>query len=36
MEQSNDIVIIHRSQGAVAILKRLKMLRDEINGETKK
>ena len=36
MEQSDDIIIIHRSQGAVAILKRLKMLRDEVNGEEKK
>jgi hypothetical protein len=36
MEQSDDIIIIHRSQGAVAILKRLKMLREEVNGEEKK
>jgi hypothetical protein len=32
MEQSNDIIVIHRAQGAVAILKRLKLLRDEVNG----
>ena len=36
MEQSDDIIIIHRSQGAVAILKRLKMLREEVNGEEKR
>ena len=32
MEQSNDMVTVHRSQGAVATLKRLKLLRDEVNG----
>jgi len=35
MEQSDDTITIHRSQGAVAILKRLKMLREEVNGEKK-
>tara|TARA_R100000322_G_C5340526_1_gene165640 strand:- start:376 stop:480 length:105 start_codon:yes stop_codon:yes gene_type:complete len=32
MEQSNDMVTVHRSQGAVAILKKLKLLREEVNG----
>jgi len=32
MEQSNDMLTVHRSQGAVAILKRLKLLREEVNG----
>ena len=32
LEQADNNVIMHRSQGAVAILKRLKLLRDEING----
>jgi len=35
MEQSNDIITVHRSQGAVATLKRLKLLRDEVNGKEK-
>ena len=35
MEQSNDMATVHRSQGAVAILKRLKLLRDEVNGKEK-
>mgnify|MGYP003134098938 CR=1 FL=1 len=33
MEQSNDIITVHRSQGAVATLKRLKLIRDEVNGK---
>ena len=32
MEQGNDMITVHRSQGAVATLKRLKLLRDEVNG----
>jgi hypothetical protein len=32
MEQSNDVVALHRQQGAIAVLRKLKMLRDEING----
>jgi len=35
MEQSDNTITIHRSQGAVAILKRLKMLKEEVNGEKK-
>jgi len=36
LEQTDDIVLVHRSQGAVAILKRLKLLREEVNGKEKK
>jgi hypothetical protein len=32
MEQSNDTVTLYRSQGAVAIFKKLKLLREEVNG----
>jgi hypothetical protein len=32
LEQADNNVIMHRAQGAVAILKRLKLLRDEVNG----
>lgn len=32
LEQSDNIIIMHRSQGAVAALRRLKMIRDEVNG----
>jgi len=32
MEQSADAVMLHRQQGAIAVLRKLKMLRDEING----
>lgn len=32
MEQSNDTITLYRSQGAVATLKRLKLLREEVNG----
>ena len=32
LEQSDNAIIMHRSQGAVAALRRLKMIRDEING----
>jgi hypothetical protein len=33
MEQSDDSISIHRSQGYVMALKRLKLLRDEVNAE---
>mgnify|MGYP003674998355 FL=1 len=36
LEQTDDIVLVHRSQGAVAILKRLKLLREEVNGKEEK
>ena len=31
LEQSDNTTIIHRSQGAIAALRRLKILRDEVN-----
>jgi|TARA_R100000149_G_scaffold47577_1_gene19259 hypothetical protein len=33
MEQSDDSISIHRAQGYVMALKRLKLLRDEVNAE---
>jgi len=30
MEQSNDTIILHRAQGAIYQLRRLKLLRDEV------
>ena len=35
MEQTSDLVILHRSQGAIAMLKRLKQLRDAVNANGK-
>jgi hypothetical protein len=32
LEQSDNTILIHRSQGAVSALRKLKYLRDEING----
>ena len=32
LEQSNDMITLHRSQGAIATLSKLKLLRDEVNG----
>ena len=32
LEQSNDTTTLHRSQGAIATLNKLKFLRDEVNG----
>jgi hypothetical protein len=34
LEQSSDTIILHRSQGAIAALSKLKLLRDEVNGTT--
>ena len=31
MEQTQDVVALHRSQGIIAALRRLKLLRDEVN-----
>ncbi len=36
LEQSNDIITIHRAQGAIASLGKLKLLRDEVTGLDKK
>ena len=32
LEQAEDVVQIHRSQGAIQALRKLKYLRDKING----
>jgi len=32
LEQSNDPSDLFREQGAIAILKRIKLIRDEVNG----
>jgi hypothetical protein len=36
LEQTDNTVMMHRSQGAIATLRRLKLLRDEVNGEEKR
>ena len=33
MEQSEDLITLHRAQGYIMALKRLKMLRDEVNAK---
>ena len=32
LEQTDNNILMHRSQGAIASLRRLKLLRDEVNG----
>ena len=32
LEQADDNVMMYRSQGAIAALRKLKALRDEVNG----
>ncbi len=32
MEQANDVQVIFKTQGAITALRRLKYLRDEMNG----
>jgi hypothetical protein len=32
LEQADHNVVIHRSQGAIATLRKLKYLREEVNG----
>jgi hypothetical protein len=32
LEQADDNVMMYRSQGAIAVLRKLKTLRDEVNG----
>ena len=34
LEQADNAVIIHRLQGAIGALRRLKYLREEMNGST--
>jgi hypothetical protein len=36
LEQAEDTVHLHRAQGAIASLKKLKTLRDEINADQSK
>ncbi len=33
MEQADDVVVLHRSQGAIGALRRLKFLREEVLGK---
>ena len=35
LEQTSDTVLVHRQQGAIAALRKLKYLRDEVNGTEK-
>jgi hypothetical protein len=32
LEQADNAILMHRSQGAIAVLRKLKMLREEVNG----
>jgi hypothetical protein len=32
LEQSDNTILMHRSQGAIATLRKLKTIRDEVNG----
>ena len=32
LEQNTDIVHIHKAQGAIGVLRKLKQLRDEVNA----
>jgi hypothetical protein len=32
LEQATDMVAVHRAQGSIAVLRQLKLLRDEINA----
>jgi len=32
LEQTSDTPLLHRQQGAIAALRKLKYLRDEVNG----
>ena len=31
LEQSDNTILMHRSQGSIAVLRKLKQLRDEVN-----
>lgn len=33
MEQAEDITVLHRTQGAIGALRRLKFLREEVLGK---
>jgi lipase chaperone LimK len=32
LEQSTDLVVIHQTQGAIATLRKLKTLKEQVNG----
>jgi len=32
LEQADNNILMYRSQGAIAVLRKLKLLRDEVNG----
>jgi len=32
LEQSDNVIMLHRSQGAITTLRRLKLLRDSVNN----
>ena len=36
LEQTDNSILMYRSQGAIASLRRLKLLRDEVNGQFSK
>jgi len=36
LEQSNELNVVHRAQGSITTLRRLKLLRDEVIGAEKK
>tara|TARA_R100000742_G_C4252044_1_gene70276 strand:+ start:617 stop:724 length:108 start_codon:yes stop_codon:yes gene_type:complete len=33
MEQADDNIVLHRAQGAISALRRLKFLREEVLGK---
>ena len=33
LEHTDNVVMIHRSQGAIATLRRMKLLRDSVNND---
>ena len=36
LEQSNELNVVHRAQGSISTLRRLKLLREEVLGAEKK
>jgi hypothetical protein len=32
LEQTDNTIVLHRSQGAIATLRRMKLLRDSVNN----
>jgi hypothetical protein len=35
LEQSDNVILMHRSQGSITTLRRLKQIRDIVNDKTK-